>query len=97
MYTSNEIWEEARAFAHNLRIAHKLKKGDRVILCYNFGLQLFAAFLGDLRAAPAISKQLAGPNLLLLVKKYTNFASNLSQRAANFGLKMFHLKFIQSI
>lgn len=49
-YTFNEIWDEAGAFAHYLRIELKLKKGDRVILCYYFGLQFFAAFLGCLRA-----------------------------------------------
>ena len=49
-YTFQEIWDEAGVIAHDLRICYKLNKGDRVILCYNFGLQFFSAFLGCLRA-----------------------------------------------
>ena len=49
-YTFEEIWEEACAIAYDLRAQHMLKKGDRVILCYNFGLKFFAAFLGCIRA-----------------------------------------------
>ncbi|GFH61076.1 hypothetical protein CTEN210_17552 [Chaetoceros tenuissimus] len=49
-YTFNELWNEAGYIAHDLLANHHLSKGDRVILCYNFGLQFFAAFLGCLRA-----------------------------------------------
>ena len=49
-YTFQEIWEEAGGIAHYLRVEQNLAKGDRVILCYSFGLQFFAAFLGCLRA-----------------------------------------------
>ena len=49
-YTFSELWAEAGFIAHFLRNTLKLNKGDRVILCYNFGLQFFAAFLGCLRA-----------------------------------------------
>ena len=49
-YSFLEIWEEAAMISHGLRVHHQLNKGDRVILCYSFGLQFFAAFLGCLRA-----------------------------------------------
>lgn len=49
-YTFSELWNEAGYIAHDLITYHHLSKGDRVILCYNFGLQFFAAFLGCLRA-----------------------------------------------
>ena len=49
-YTFSELWSEAGFIAHFLRDTLKLNMGDRVILCYNFGLQFFAAFLGCLRA-----------------------------------------------
>jgi len=50
VYTYKGIWNEAGAIAHILRIGLKLNKGDRLILCYKFGLQFFAAFLGCIRA-----------------------------------------------
>ena len=49
-YTYEGIWEEAGYIAHKLRNDWNLNKGDRIILCYDFGLQFFAAFLGCLRA-----------------------------------------------
>ena len=51
-YTFGEIWEEGGLIAYHLRSNQKwnLQKGDRVVLCYNFGLPFFAAFLGCLRA-----------------------------------------------
>lgn len=49
-YTFSELWNEAGYIAHDLISNHHLTKGDRVILCYGFGLQFFAAFLGCLRA-----------------------------------------------
>jgi acyl-CoA synthetase (AMP-forming)/AMP-acid ligase II len=49
-YTFQQIWDEAGIIAHDLRINSNLDKGDRVVLCYNFGLQFFSAFLGCLRA-----------------------------------------------
>lgn len=49
-YTFCELWEEAGYIAHDLLVTHHLSKGDRVVLCYNLGLQFFAAFLGCLRA-----------------------------------------------
>ncbi len=49
-YTFREIWDGAGLFAHELRFTHELAKGDRVILCFNFGLCFFVAFLGCIRA-----------------------------------------------
>ncbi len=49
-YTFQGIWNEAGSIAHDLLTKDKLEKGDKVILCYNFGLQFFSAFLGCLRA-----------------------------------------------
>lgn len=49
-YSFTEMWEEAGEIAYFLRVVEKLNKGDRVVLCYSFGLQFFAAFLGCLRA-----------------------------------------------
>ena len=49
-YTFLGLWEEAGYIAHKLRNGWKLQKGDKIILCYNFGFQFFAAFLGCLRA-----------------------------------------------
>jgi acyl-CoA synthetase (AMP-forming)/AMP-acid ligase II/acyl carrier protein len=49
-YTFAELWEEAGTVAYTLRTEWELNKGDRVVLCYTFGLQFFAAFLGCLRA-----------------------------------------------
>ena len=49
-YTFAKLWDKAGAIAHILRTEWNVKKGDRVVLCYNFGLQFFAAFLGCPRA-----------------------------------------------
>jgi len=49
-YTFTALWEEAGYIAYKLRNDWNLKKGERIILCYNFGLQFYAAFLGCLRA-----------------------------------------------
>lgn len=48
--TFGGLWQEAGAIAFNLRNKWNVKKGDRAVLCYNFGLDFFAAFLGCLRA-----------------------------------------------
>lgn len=48
-YTYGEIWNRAGAIAHAMRVKWGLAKGDRVILCYNFGLEFFVAFLACLR------------------------------------------------
>ncbi|CAB9504961.1 expressed unknown protein [Seminavis robusta] len=49
-YTFGELWAEAGAIAYNLHHVWGVKKGDKVVLCYDFGLHFFAAFLGCLRA-----------------------------------------------
>lgn len=49
-FTFGAIWEESGRIAHDLRVTWGLSKGDRAILCYGFGLDFFAAFLGCLRA-----------------------------------------------
>lgn len=49
-YTFRGLWEEAGIIAHYLHNVWHLKKGTRVVLCYNLGLHFFAAFLGCLRA-----------------------------------------------
>lgn len=49
-YTYKDIWDEAGSIAYILRHKWSLKKGDRIVVCYDFGLQFFAAFLACLRA-----------------------------------------------
>ena len=49
-HTFESIWAEAGEIAHDLRVKWGLSKGDRAILCYSFGLDFLAAFLGCLRA-----------------------------------------------
>lgn len=49
-HTFASVWAEAGRIAHELRVSWGLGKGDRAILCYGFGLDFFAAFLGCLRA-----------------------------------------------
>ena len=49
-YTFLELWDEAEVVAYHLCEKWNIQKGDRVVLCYNFGLQFFASFLGCLRA-----------------------------------------------
>lgn len=49
-YTFHQLWEEAEVMVHYLRNKWDLEKGDRVILCYSFGLEFFASFLGCLKA-----------------------------------------------
>lgn len=45
-----EVWDEAGMVAYYLRQVWNLERGDRVILCYDFGLHFFSVFLGCLRA-----------------------------------------------
>ena len=40
-----QVWDEAGVVAY-----WNVKKGDRVILCYGFGLHFFSVFVGCLRA-----------------------------------------------
>lgn len=49
-HTFDSLWTEAGRIAHDLRVTWGLSKGDRAVLCYGFGLDFFAAFLGCLRA-----------------------------------------------
>ena len=49
-YTYGEVWRRAGCIAHAMRVTWGLARGDRVILCYDFGLEFFVAFLGCLRA-----------------------------------------------
>lgn len=49
-HTFHGIWAESGRIAYTLRATWSLEKGDRVVLCYGFGLDFFAAFLGCLRA-----------------------------------------------
>lgn len=49
-HTFASLWSEAGRVAHELRVTWGLGKGDRAVLCYGFGLDFFAAFLGCLRA-----------------------------------------------
>lgn len=49
-HTFHDIWNGAGKIAHDLRVTWGLSKGDRVILCYGFGLDFFVTFLGCLRA-----------------------------------------------
>lgn len=49
-HTFEGMWSEAGRIAHDLRVTWGLSKGDRVVLCYGFGLDFFTAFLGCLRA-----------------------------------------------
>lgn len=49
-HTFASVWTEAGRIAHELRQSWGLAKGDRAVLCFGFGLDFFAAFLGCLRA-----------------------------------------------
>ena len=49
-HTFASVWTEAGRIAHELRHSWGLAKGDRAVLCYGFGLDFFAAFMGCLRA-----------------------------------------------
>ena len=65
-YSYKRMWNEAGAIAHVLREDLKLNKGDRVVLCYDFGLQFFAAFLGCIRAGvTAVLVYPPSPNALV--------------------------------
>jgi acyl-CoA synthetase (AMP-forming)/AMP-acid ligase II len=48
--TFGEIWETAGTIAYHLRYNWNVKKGQRVVLCYDFGLHFFEVFFGCLRA-----------------------------------------------
>ena len=48
--TFGEVWEEAGKISCYLRDKWNVKQGERVILCYDFGLHFFEVFLGCLRA-----------------------------------------------
>ncbi|CAB9498234.1 Putative fatty-acid--CoA ligase FadD21 [Seminavis robusta] len=49
-YSFGRLWAEAGVIAYFLRVKWGLKKGDKVVLCYDFGLHFFAVFIGCLRA-----------------------------------------------
>jgi len=49
-YSFAALWQEADIIAYHLRLKYKLRKGDRVALCYSFGLKFFASFIGCIRA-----------------------------------------------
>lgn len=65
-YTFQEIWDEAGVIASYLQHEWGVRRGERVILCYNFGLHFFASFLACLRAG--ITAVLVYPPGLPLVK-----------------------------
>jgi acyl-CoA synthetase (AMP-forming)/AMP-acid ligase II/acyl carrier protein len=65
-YTFGELWTEAGIIAYSLRYEWGARKGDRVVLCYNFGLHFFAVFLGCLRAG--VTAVLVYPPSMPLVK-----------------------------
>lgn len=48
--TFGEVWEEAGKISCYLRDRWNVKQGERVVLCYDFGLHFFEVFLGCLRA-----------------------------------------------
>jgi acyl-CoA synthetase (AMP-forming)/AMP-acid ligase II len=65
-YTFGELWVEAGSIAYSLRYEWGVIKGERVVLCYNFGLHFFAVFLGCLRAG--VTAVLVYPPSMPLVK-----------------------------
>jgi acyl-CoA synthetase (AMP-forming)/AMP-acid ligase II len=48
--TFGRVWDAAGEVSYYLRQRWNLKKGDRVVLCYDFGLHFFEVFFGCLRA-----------------------------------------------
>ncbi|KAM3575053.1 hypothetical protein VYU27_003073, partial [Nannochloropsis oceanica] len=48
-YSYEYIWDRSGAISHYLFGKYGLNKGERVILCYGFGLEFFVAFLACLR------------------------------------------------
>lgn len=75
-YTFSDLWEEAGVIAHHLRIKWKLKKGDRIVLCYSSGLQFFASFMGCIRAG--ITAVLVYPPSMPLTKSLPKMAKVVS-------------------
>lgn len=49
-FTFQYLWNQVEYNAYHLRVDMKLVKGDRVLICYNTGLDFFASFLGCLQA-----------------------------------------------
>lgn len=49
-FTYQQVWERAGVMAHTLRTKLGARKGDRILLCYGFGLEFFVAILGCFRA-----------------------------------------------
>lgn len=49
-FTYEQIWTRAGMVAHTLRTKARAQKGDRILLCYGFGLEFFVAILGCFRA-----------------------------------------------
>jgi acyl-CoA synthetase (AMP-forming)/AMP-acid ligase II len=47
---NTDVWARSGTIAHKLRNKWGCERGDRVILCYSFGLHFFEAFLACLRA-----------------------------------------------
>jgi acyl-CoA synthetase (AMP-forming)/AMP-acid ligase II len=48
--TFGELWDQAAVIADFLVHVHQVPPGDRVVLCYVFGVHFFEVFLGCLRA-----------------------------------------------
>jgi acyl-CoA synthetase (AMP-forming)/AMP-acid ligase II len=70
--TFGEIWDEAGVIAHHLCNEWNVEKGQRVILCYDFGLHFFASFIGCLRAGvTAVLVYPPGPPLSKSLSKLT--------------------------
>ncbi|CAM9641763.1 unnamed protein product, partial [Scytosiphon promiscuus] len=73
-HTFEGVWAEAGRVAHDLRVSWGLAKGDRAILCYGFGLDFFAAFLGCLRAG-VLAVPVYPPSPLTLSKSLAKLQS----------------------
>ena len=75
-YTFDALWQEAGVVAYHLRNKWGVKKGDLVVLCYDFGLHFFAAFLGCLRAG--VTSVLVYPPFPPLVKALSKLEKVIS-------------------
>ena len=48
--TYRELGEKSRVLAEELLLSRQLQRGERAVLCYSAGLELFVSFLACLRA-----------------------------------------------
>lgn len=80
-YPFARLWVEAGTIAYYLREEWGIKKGEKVLLCYNFGFDFFSTFLGCLRAGVcAVLTYPPGPPLHKSLTKLKFVATDCSAK-----------------